>query len=360
MSDRLLRVACRFQYRDGFLLDASFALPDGISALFGPSGSGKSTCLALIAGLLRPEAGAIHLGDTVLVDRTTGQWIPPHRRNLGVVFQDHLLLPHKTVRANLRYGMPGGGSGSIRLDEVVKVLELSELLDRYPLQLSGGQQRRVALGRALLTQPRLLLMDEPLAGLDESLRDRILDHLQQVNDHWKIPMLLISHDQVAVRRLADYVVVMEAGRVVDQGKVHHTLDRATLQTMTSHPGPINLLRIEQVHGVDDHSEGRIGDQAFYLPRRVTGSTVYVRCLPRDVALTLEDIPRISMRNHLRGTVRDMVQVSDDARGQRIYVAIDIGQTLWAELTRAACNELGLQIGTQVFCLLKATASEQVV
>lgn len=359
MSDSVLSFQCRFQYRGGFGLDASFELPAGISALYGPSGGGKSTCLALIAGLLKPDAGIVRMGDTVLVDHDARRWVPPHRRRLGVVFQDHLLFPHNTVRANLRYGMPRGATGGIRLDEVVQVLELGDLLDRYPAQLSGGQQRRVALGRALLSQPRLLLMDEPLAGLDEALRDRILDHLQRVHEHWETPMLLVSHDQVAIRRLAEYVVVLEAGRVVGQGPLDQTLDHATLQTMASHPGPINLLRIDDVRQVGDHSEGRVGDQRFYLARQITGPTAYVRCLPRDVALTLEDVPRISMRNHLRGTVRDMVRVNDELHGERVYVAIDLGQTLWAELTRSACTDLGLQVGTPAVCLLKATAVEQV-
>ena len=359
MNANLLGFQCRFQYRGGFQLDAAFDLPDGISALFGPSGSGKSTCLALIAGLLKPREGAIRFGESVLVDRAARRWTAPHRRRLGVVFQDHLLFPHQTVRANLCYGKARGTGGVIRLDEVVQVLELAEVLDRYPAQLSGGQQRRVALGRALLTQPRLLLMDEPLTGLEASLRDRILDHLQQVHDHWRLPMLLISHDQVAVRRLARHVVVLEAGRVIDQGPVSATLDRATLQTLASLPGPINRLRVEQVQPVGDHGEGRVGDQPFYLPGRTAGDTVYVRCLPHDVALTLNDVPRISMRNHLRGTVRDIVRVSQGAAGGRIYIAVDVGQTLWAQLTASACEDLDLKTGKPVICVLTAAATEPV-
>ncbi len=358
MSADALTFQCRFQYGRGFGLDASFALPDGVSALFGPSGSGKSTCLALVAGLLRPRHGSIQIQGQTVVDRATRQWTPPHRRRLGVVFQDHLLFPHRTVLANLRYGMAAATSRAIALDDVVQVLELRDLLDRYPAQLSGGQQRRVALGRALLAQPRLLVMDEPLTGLDEALRDRILDHLQHVHEHWRLPMLLVSHDQLAVRRLARHVVVLEAGRVVDHGPVHPTLDRATLTTMVSHPGPINLLRIDQVRQVGDHSEGRLGDQPFFLPRPTGDDTAYVRCLPRDVALTLDDTPRISMRNHLRGIVRDIVHVTDPAAGHRIYVAVDAGQTLWAHLTPAACRDLNLHPGQPVTCLLKASATEQ--
>lgn len=359
MSDAVLSFACRFRYREGFALDAAFELPDGISALFGPSGSGKSTCLALIAGLLHPETGTIRTGRRVLVDVARRRRIPPHRRRVAMVFQDHLLFPHQTVLANLRYGLSRRGRAAIAFDDVVEVLELRPLLHRYPAQLSGGQKRRVALGRALLAQPELLMMDEPLTGIDEALRDRILEHLQRVHEHWRLPMLMVSHDQVAVRRLARHVVVLEAGRVVAQGPLSQTLDHATLETMATHPGPINLLRVDRVRQLADHSEGRIGDQPFYLPQHATAETAYIRCLPRDVALTLQDVPRISMRNHLHGTVRDMVRVQNDARGVQIYVAVDVGQPLWAELTPAAVRELDLKPGTPVVCLLKATAAEQV-
>lgn len=359
MSDPLLSFRCRFQYPGGFGLDAAFELPGGISALFGPSGGGKSTCLALIAGLLKPAAGAIHLRDTVLCDRAARRWVAPHRRGLGLVFQDHLLFPHRTVRANLRYGVCRGPAPAPRMDQIVELLELDQLLDRYPDRLSGGQQRRVALARALLTQPRLLMMDEPLTGLDDALRDRILDHLQQVHEQWRLPMLLVSHDQTAVRRLARHAVVIEAGRVVDQGPTGPTLDRATLRTMTSHPGPINLLRVEQARQTGDHGEGRVGDQMIFLTGPVTGATMYVRCLPREVALVLEDVPRISMRNHLRGIVRDVVSVRDAIRGERVYVALDVGQTLWVELTPAACREMDLRPGRPAIGLIKATALEPV-
>lgn len=359
MRDARLEFRCCYEYRSGFRLDAEFTLEGGICALFGPSGSGKSTCLSLIVGLLKPQAGAIRMGDTVLVDCAGGHCIPSHRRRIGMVFQDHLLFPHRSVAANLRYGMARSGEGTIRFDEVVDVLELGDLLDRYPAQLSGGQQRRVALGRALLTQPRLLLMDEPLNGLEEALRDRILEHLQRVHEHWQMPMLLVSHDQVAVRRLAEHVVVLERGSVVDQGPVNQTLDRATLQTLSTHTGPTNLLRIEQVHQVGDHSAGRIGDQPFYLRGRVPSSTVYVRCAPSDVALVLEDVPVISMRNHLRGSVCDIVCVSSESAGEVVYVAIDVGQVLWAQVTPSACREMGLQKGTRVVCLIKASAMDLV-
>lgn len=358
MSTNVLSFHCRFAYPGTFRLDASFELPRGISALFGPSGSGKSTCLGLMAGLLRPSHGTIRLNGTALVNAAGRCWVPPHRRRLGMVFQENLLFPHRTVRANLCYGMPPAAADAIRLEDVADILEMGELLDRYPAQLSGGEQRRVALGRALLTQPRLLVMDEPLTGLDDALRDRILQYLQQVHERWEMPMLLVSHDQLAVRRLARYVVILEEGQVAGQGPVSEILDRATIETMVGHPGPVNLLRVEQVRQAGDHSEGRVGNQRFYLPGRATPPTAYVRFLPSDVALLLEDVHRISVRNHLRGVVRDMVRVADKTSGERVYIAVDVGQVLWAQLTPSACEEMALRVGVPVVCLIKAAATHQ--
>ncbi len=358
MSTDLLSFDCRFQYGQGFTLESAFALPPGISVLFGPSGSGKSTCLSLIAGLLRPDAGAIRLCDTPLVDRVSGLWVPPHRRRLGVVFQDHLLFPHQTIRRNLGYGMASRDDNGTRLGSVVEMLDLGGLLDRYPAQLSGGEQRRVALGRAMLSEPRLLLMDEPLTGLDEAMRDRILHHLHQVHERLGVPMLLVSHDQVVVRRMAGHVVVLEEGRVVDQGPAHETLDRATTRTMASHPGPINLLRVEEVRRSGDHHEGVIAGQPFHLagPIAPDSTAVYVRCLPRDVALLIGEgeVPRISMRNHLVGTIRDLIHIPGD---HRALVAVDVGQLIWVEVTESACQELNLATGVRVTCLIKALATD---
>jgi molybdate transport system ATP-binding protein len=352
----LLKFQCRFSHAQAFSLDAVFTLPHGISAIYGPSGSGKSTCLALIAGLLRPQAGTITLGPRTLVDCTQGRWVAPHRRQLALVFQENMLFPHRTVLANLRYGQCPSHPAAIPLAEVIQALELGDLLHRYPQHLSGGQQRRVALGRALLRSPQLLMMDEPLTGLDPALQQRTLDFLHSAHSRWAVPMLLVSHDQLAVRRLAEHVVVLEAGRVVAQGPAGATLDRATTQSMQGRPGPMNLLRIEQVRYQGDHAEGLLSGQAFHLPPHVRGTRVYVRCFPRDVAVALQDVPHISMRNHLRGIVRQIVPSGDNGRA---FIAVDAGQLIWAELTISACRELNLQIGMPVVCLIKATATDQV-
>jgi molybdate transport system ATP-binding protein len=204
---------CEHRYPGGFRLDAAFELEEGVTALFGPSGCGKSTILAIIAGVLRPERGMVRLGDRVLIDTSQGIDVPPEKRRVGIVFQDHLLFPHLSVEGNLRFGLKRGASRAIDFGRVVDVLELHGMLHRSPQTLSGGERQRVALGRALLRGPELLLMDEPLAALDAKLKDQILRYLAQSFAEWRIPTLFVSHDPADTRRIASRIIVMDAGRV---------------------------------------------------------------------------------------------------------------------------------------------------
>ncbi len=212
-----LRFSCQYRYDGSFELDAGFKTGEGVTAVCGPSGSGKTTILSLIAGLLRPREGRIALGESVFVDTSNGVWLPPHRRAVGMVFQDSLLFPHRTVRANLTFGFGRGPGARPALERVAKVLELADLMERLPGTLSGGQARRVAIGRALLRGPRLLLLDEPWAGLDEELKDRITRFLERCLAEWRIPTLLVSHDRASVGRLADRIINIRDGRVIVDG-----------------------------------------------------------------------------------------------------------------------------------------------
>ena len=215
----LLELQCRHRFPGGFQLQMSLELDHPVTALFGPSGSGKTTTLSIIAGFLAPEQGMLRLEGNTLLDTARRVDVAPERRRVGVVFQDHLLFPHLSVEKNLRYGQRHrrGRRRSIRLARVVEVLEIGPLLLRYPRNLSGGERQRVALGRALLSDPDLLLMDEPLAALDAALKARILAYLERVVAEWRIPALFVTHSQAEVRRLADWVVVLQDGRVTASG-----------------------------------------------------------------------------------------------------------------------------------------------
>jgi molybdate transport system ATP-binding protein len=220
----LLHLDARLRYDSGFQLDARFTADGGVTALFGPSGAGKTTILNLIAGALRPDEGTLRLGDSLLVDTRAGRFLPPERRRVGVVFQDHRLFPHMTVRKNLLFGKGRPGARAIDFNRVVEVLEVGDLLERLPASLSGGQKQRVALGRALLRGPELLLMDEPLTALDLELKGRILTYLERAVAEWRVPTLLVSHDGADVRRLASRVVLIEGGRAVAEGPTAEILD----------------------------------------------------------------------------------------------------------------------------------------
>ena len=211
----LLEFSCRLRYPSGFLVDAAFQTSESVTALRGPSGSGKTSILSMIAGIRRPDQGTIRLANRTLFDRSSGTNLAPEQRRIGYIFQDPLLFPHLTVGQNLLYGFrrKGPSARSLDVQRVIRFLELEGLSDRLPHTLSGGQRQRVALGRALLSGPELLLMDEPFASLDEGLKSRLADSLEQILGEWRIPTLYVTHDPREVNRLAKQVILLEDGRV---------------------------------------------------------------------------------------------------------------------------------------------------
>ncbi|MCG6156394.1 ATP-binding cassette domain-containing protein [Rubinisphaera margarita] len=205
---------CRYNYSGGFELEAAFEMGGGVTALFGPSGSGKTTILSLIAGLLRPTAGSIRIGDELVVDTTAKVSVPAEQRRVGFLFQDHALFPHLRVKRNIEYGAKRCASATIPLKRLIETLELQDLLQRYPGSLSGGQQQRVALARALASGPSVLLLDEPLTSVEAPLRERISGYLQRIVNEHEIPVLLVSHNRPFVDRLADRVIEIQDGRLI--------------------------------------------------------------------------------------------------------------------------------------------------
>lgn len=354
-----LEFRCRHQYasgdsgQNGFVLDLEFATSRRVNALFGPSGGGKTTVLSLVAGFLRPSQGLIRFTEPprVLTSTSDSSHILAERRGIGFVFQEHRLFPHLTVENNLRYGERRPGRKiTVAFSRVVEVLELEPLLHRYPRQLSGGESQRVALGRALLSAPELLLMDEPLASLDEPLKQRILTYLERVVAEWDLPVLFVSHSQADVRRLAEWVVVVDKGRLVTSGTPAEVFGKPELLAWTSSVGPSNVLRLDSVEKKGDGAQGSIGGQILSIPpaQLPEHRPLYVQFTPRDVLLSLGQVTGVSARNQLRGRVRQIV-----ATPAGTFVAVDVGQMLWAELTPAAVSELQLQTGSDVICLIKA-------
>jgi len=207
---------------NGFTLDLDLALDKKVTALFGSSGAGKTTVLELVAGLKRPDRGAIELDGVPLVDVSRGVFVPARNRAIGYVPQDLALFPHLSVRRNVVYGLKKEGAPALKIsrEKLCRVLEIERLLDRIPDSLSGGEKQRVAIARALLTSPKLLLLDEPLTSLDQSLKDRVLPYLERIRDEFTIPMLYVSHSAAELIALCDDVIVLQRGRCLAHGLPH--------------------------------------------------------------------------------------------------------------------------------------------
>jgi len=342
-----LDVHLQHRFPSGFTVDASFTGRGGVSALFGPSGSGKTTILGCISGLLAPTAGNVVVRGRTLFDASARVNVATHERRIGCVFQDHLLFPHLTVEGNLRFA--AAPRSAVSFDAVVEVLELTPFLGLSPDQISGGQRQRVALGRALLSGPDLLLMDEPLASLDAALKERILDYLAAVTAEFRIPALFVSHSQAEVRRLAKWVVMLAAGRVRAEGPPDAVLNQPAALELHDGLGPVNLLRIDRIEQRNGGAIGWANGLEIHLPGdpKYDRTPLFVEFEPREVMLATADLAGVSARNHFRGVVAKIAAFAD-----RVLVAVDAGPLLWAEVTASAVAELQLAPGRPVVCLVK--------
>lgn len=349
---------------EGFELavDRAIALR-GITGLFGPSGSGKSTLLRVIAGLESAAAGSVHFDQECWQDSARGVFLRAHRRPVGYVFQDGRLFTHRDVEGNLRFASERSrsGEGAIGYEEVVSTLELQSLLQRNTDALSGGERQRVALARTLLTQPRLLLLDEPLASLDAGRKGDILPYLEALPERFGIPAIYVSHSIDEIVRLADGVVVLENGRVRAAGDAVAVLNQLDMQSPTSAFDLVTILETtvarhlpkEQLTQLDHRG------QTIAVPLiagRETGSSVHLHVRAGDVALATQKPEGISFRNILSGTLHD---TAADAGGAFVTVSIDIdGAIVRARLTRQAVQDLELQAGMHVYALLKTASFER--
>ncbi len=349
-----------------FRLDAAFASEGhGITALFGRSGAGKTTLVNLLAGLLRPDRGRIAIAGEVLFDAARRIDVPPERRRLGYVFQEGRLFPHYSVRGNLRYAYRPGAARdrALSFDAVVALLGLEKLLERRPAGLSGGEKQRVALGRALLAQPRLLLMDEPLAALDAPRKAEILPFIERLRDELHMPIVYVTHAMEEIVRLADTLVLLSEGRVAAVGTVEELTSRLDLQPLTGRYEAGAAIRL-QVAGHDAQygmtqlafPGGRLNVPRLDLP---VGAALRVRVRARDVVLATAPPSGLSIRNSFAGTV---VEIAAD-RGPIVDLRLDIGTPeqpvmLWARITSRALAEMRLAPGSPVYALVKSVAIDR--
>ena len=343
-----------------FRLDIGFRVPGvGVTALFGPSGSGKTTILRCIAGLQR-LAGRCVIGGECWQDDGAGTFRAPHERRVGYVFQEASLFPHLSVRGNLRYAARRAGAAPVLgFDAVVEMLGLGLLLERAPAALSGGERQRVAVGRALLSQPRLLLMDEPLSALDQGAREEITSYFEVLHRELSIPMLYVSHDLAEVARLADHLVVVAGGAKLADGPVGEILERLDLHPTGERfeAGVVLDARVAE-HDPRYHlSRLRHHRQVITVPLvdAPVGEAVRIRVRARDVALATRRPRAISIRNVLPGRV---AEVSDQSGTAYAEALVDIGGgRLRARITREAAADLRLRAGTRVYALVKSISFE---
>ena len=350
-----MRIKARV-FLSGFVLDVDIALSSQIAAVFGPSGAGKTSLLEAIAGLRKIESGDIEIGGRTLFSSAGNIDLPPRERAVGYVPQEPALFPHLSVRENLLFGARSSasrdGEVKIGLEQVVALLQIGQLLDRPVDGISGGEAQRVALGRALLSRPRLLLLDEPLASLDIGLKERILPYLKRVRDELRIPMIYVTHDPVEVLSLADCVIMLREGRVVAQGvpqevftsrAVLSQLDRDQLENVfdgilinSSSEDGRSLVRLEE------------GVQLFIpYTSGAAGSALQVGIRADDILLAVQKPEGLSAGNIIQGVIRHIEWVE----GQ-VVLRVEAGADFYVRLTPPAARRLGLNIGMAVFLVIK--------
>jgi len=336
-----------------FTLEVDCNIQEKVTAFLGASGSGKTTILNCISGALSPDEGRIAFGNQIYYDSETKINVPPDKRRFGYVFQEGNLFPHLTVEKNIRYGQSRTNrKNRDSITQVVEILEITELLERYPSQLSGGQRQRVAIARALAMEPRLLLMDEPLASLDGGLKSRIIPYLHHIKNAYEIPIIYVTHAITEAMALADQAFLLDDGKVTTSGEPYQILASPSALPIAHLTGVENIFSLpvassDKMKGI---TELEIGGQQLVIPYIDVeiGKMVPVAIRAEDIIISLEPNLPISARNILNGTVDevdDQVMLSILVEGQRFSVKI----------THEARQQLQLDKGKNVYCVIKANA-----
>lgn len=352
-----MTVSVRLHHQlEALTLALDFEAPAGVTALFGRSGAGKTTVVNAVAGLMRPREGRIVVNGRVLCDTGVGLCLPPHRRRVGYIFQDARLFPHLTVRQNLTYGrwFARGRAAVVSEARVIEMLGLGALLARRPGALSGGERQRVAIGRALLAAPEVILADEPLAALDAARKAEILPYFERLRDEVAVPILYVSHSAAEVARLATTVVAIEKGRVLRQGPAEDVLsDPRVLPVGTREAGAVLSTQVAAHHD-DGLSELDAGGVRLLLPRvdAPVGAALRVRIKAQDVMLARVQPEGLSALNVFPATVSEIRM----GEGPGALVQLETaGGAVLARVTRRSVAALALHQGAPVFAVLKAVS-----
>jgi molybdate transport system ATP-binding protein len=347
----------------GFTLDVELVAPPGITMLFGASGSGKTTLLRCIAGLIRPDAGRLTIGDRILFDAKSGIDVPVQDRHVGYVFQQAALFPHMSLRDNIGYGLHrlGADERQTRVSTIAESFRISSILDRPPAQVSGGERQRAALARALVTEPSVLLLDEPLSALDQTIQSHIMDDLRRANETRRIPMLYVTHSHREVYTLGHQAVVIDTGRVIARGTPHEVLDRPEQSLLANLAGFENVFdaivieRRERAGTMECRVEGSNTELEVPLNASATGTRIRIAIRAGDILLGTEEPRGLSARNVLRG---QLIELS--AHGPTMVAVVDAGARFIVHLTPTGVESLHLQPGDHVWLIVKTYSCRIVV
>lgn len=342
------------QQQGDHVLEVDLQIPaKGITAIFGVSGAGKTSLINAISGLTQPQRGRIQLHDRLLFDAEQKIALPPEKRRIGYVFQDARLFPHYRVRGNLQYGM--APKMKAQFDSLVSLLGLEALLPRFPLSLSGGEKQRVAIGRALLTAPDMLLLDEPLASLDLPRKRELMPYLQKLAKQVDIPMLYVSHSLEEILQLADNVLVLDAGKVKAFGPLERVWSSSAMRPWLPVSELTSVLRVQVLEQHPDYpmTALSLGDQHIWVSRvnQPVKTPLRIRIASADVSLALQPPHNTSIRNILPAQVVELVEVGD-----QVEVKLRIGiSELWARITPWARDELGIRPDQWLYAQIKSVS-----
>lgn len=336
-------------------LEVNLTLPaKGVTAIFGRSGAGKSSLINLIAGLATAQSGVIELNGRTLFNSRNRVNIAPEKRNVGYVFQEHRLFPHYSVEKNLKYGCKRSNSDNFL--QITELLGITHLLNRYPASLSGGEKQRVAIGRALLSSPDILLMDEPLSALDLPRKQELLDYLSKLAEQLAIPILYVSHSLEEIIRLADHLVLLDKGKVVAFDTVENVWHSEAFADWQPNHQRISLLELPiKQHQPDYKMLGlALNEQMLWInetPRHQIGDKLRVTIASRDVSISVEKPMQSSIRNHLKGEV-----VLIEKHPERVDIAVLVeNQQIWATISLWAFDELAITTGQSVYLQIKSVS-----
>ena len=350
-----LSVSVTTRLSPAFALNATFEAPAGVTIVFGASGSGKSTVLRAVAGLLRPDAGSIAIDGRVLFDHTTRRDVPTRERRAGYVFQDLALFPHLNVEANLAFGLHDQPAETRRqkVRAIAESFRIDHLFGRRPDAISGGERQRTALARSLVTDPSVLLLDEPLSALDHATQSRIIDDLRTWNAAHQIPILYVTHSHREVFALGDRVVVLDAGHIVATGTPHDVLEMPEHAGMAQLAGFENVLDARVTHRKPEGGtmQCRLADSETELEvplgRGAPGSPLRIAIRAGDILLAIEPPRGLSARNILRGRLLSLVR-----DGATMVATVDASARFVVHLTPSAADGLGLTLNQDVWLVIK--------